>query len=118
MRKFERSAAAAVSAASSTSGVRLLAASASAVSVLVSPGPWCTVQTPVRPVTRAQPSAMLTAAPSCRAACSRAPRAVSATVTAKLPLPTRPKTVSTPSACSAAATASLASIAGGRYRAR
>ena len=66
MRKFDRSAAAGVSAATSTSGVRLLAASASAVRVLVSPGPWWTLATPTRPLTRAQPSAMQTAPPSWR----------------------------------------------------
>ena len=45
IRKFERSAAAGVSAASSSSGVRLLAASVSPVIVFVSPGPWWTLQT-------------------------------------------------------------------------
>ncbi len=67
MRKFERSAAAGVSPASTTSGVWALAASASAVSVFVSPGPWWTLATPTRPVVRAQPSAIATAPPSCRA---------------------------------------------------
>ena len=44
MRKFERTAAAPVSAASTSSGVRLLAASVMPVIALVSPQPWCTVQ--------------------------------------------------------------------------
>ena len=51
--KFERICAAGVSAASSTTGVRLLAASVSPVMALVSPGPWCTLATPSRPLTRA-----------------------------------------------------------------
>ena len=53
IRKFERTAAAPVSAASTTSGVRLLAASVMPVVALVSPGPWCTDSTPSRPLTRA-----------------------------------------------------------------
>lgn len=53
MRKFDRSAAAGDSPASSSSGVRLFAASASPVSAFVNPGPWCTLQTPARPLTRA-----------------------------------------------------------------
>ena len=53
MRKFDRSAAADVSAASSRSGVRALAASVRAVTALVNPGPWCTVATPTSFVTRA-----------------------------------------------------------------
>ena len=52
IRKFERSAAAGVSAASTSSGVRLLAASVSPVIVFVSPGPWCTLQAAIRPLTR------------------------------------------------------------------
>ena len=40
--KFERICAAGVSAASSTSGVRIFAASVSPVIAFVSPGPWCT----------------------------------------------------------------------------
>ncbi len=68
IRKFERTAAAPVSAASTTSGVRLLAASVMPVVALVSPGPWCTDSTPSRPLTRAYPSAIITAPPSCRAA--------------------------------------------------
>jgi hypothetical protein len=39
---------------------------------------------------------MLAAPFSCRAATKRAPREISALVIWKLPLPTRPKTVSTP----------------------
>ena len=53
MRKFDRSAAAGTSAASSTSGVRLFAASVSPVIAFVSPGPWCTETTASRPLTRA-----------------------------------------------------------------
>ena len=51
--KFERICAAGVSAASSTSGVRLLAASVRPVIAFVRPGPWCTLATPSRPLTRA-----------------------------------------------------------------
>ena len=40
MRKFERTAALGISAASTISGVRLLAASVSPVTAFVSPGPW------------------------------------------------------------------------------
>ena len=79
MRKLDRGADA--SAASTTSGVRLLAASVMAVSALVSPGPWCSETTPGRPLSRAQPSAMLAAPFSCRAATNRAPREISALVT-------------------------------------
>ena len=51
--KLDRAPAAPVSAASTTIGVRLFAASAIPVSALVSPGPWCTVSTPSRPERRA-----------------------------------------------------------------
>ena len=44
IRKFERSCAAGVSAASRISGVRDLAASVSPVIAFVSPGPWCTLR--------------------------------------------------------------------------
>jgi hypothetical protein len=84
------------SGASTTSGVRLLAASVSPVSALVTPGPWCTLSTASLPDTRAYPSAMLAAPPSCAAGTNRAPAATSAFVTWKLPLPTTPKTWSTP----------------------
>jgi hypothetical protein len=53
IRKFDRKAAAGVSAASSRSGVRLLAASVNPVIVFVSPGPWCTLQAGSFPLTRA-----------------------------------------------------------------
>ena len=53
IRKFEVSAAAGVSPASTRTGVRLLAASVRPVIVLVNPGPWCTLTTPTRPLTRA-----------------------------------------------------------------
>ena len=53
IRKFDRSAAAGVSAASTSTGVRLLAASVSPVIVFVRPGPWCTLQAASRPLTRA-----------------------------------------------------------------
>ncbi|WP_344904504.1 hypothetical protein [Streptosporangium longisporum] len=39
--------------ASTTSGVRLLAASVTPVIALVSPGPWWTLSTPTRPLRRA-----------------------------------------------------------------
>ena len=67
MRKLEDTAGPATSAASTSSGVRLLAASVMPVTALVSPGPWCTVSSPVRPAVRAQPSAMHAAPPSCLA---------------------------------------------------
>ena len=54
MRKFERTAAAPVSAASTSSGVRLFAASVMPVIALVSPQPWCTVST-AGPPGRARP---------------------------------------------------------------
>ncbi len=71
-------AAAAVSAARRTSGVRLFAASVRPVIALVSPGPWCTVQTPVSPLTRAYASAIVTAPGSWRAPTKVAPPATSA----------------------------------------
>ena len=80
MRKFEVSAAPGVSPASTSTGVRAFAASASPVTAFVSPGPWCTEHTPTRPVTRAQPSAMHTRAglvaggEEPRAAAAAAPR--------------------------------------------
>jgi hypothetical protein len=52
MRKFERTAAPGMSAASTSSGVRLLAASVNPVIALVSPGPWWTLQAARRPLTR------------------------------------------------------------------
>ena len=91
-------AAAGVSPARTSSGVEAFTASARPVIVFVRPGPWCTLHTPTRPVTRAQPSAMQTAPPSWRAAWKVAPSARSAFVTTKLPLPATPNTVSTPSA--------------------
>ena len=51
--KFERIAARGASPASTSSGVRLLAASVRPVSAFVKPGPWWTLQTPTRPLTRA-----------------------------------------------------------------
>ncbi len=51
--KFERIWAAGVSAASRISGVRLFAASVRPVTAFVSPGPWWTLATPRRPLTRA-----------------------------------------------------------------
>ncbi len=116
MRKLDRTAAAATSAASTSSGVRLLAASVMPVIALVSPGPWCTLSRPVRPAVRAQPSAMLAAPPSCRAAMYRAPWLTRALVTWKLPLPTTPNTVSAPSPARVAATASVTRISVRRAR--
>ncbi len=52
-RKLERTADAPVSAARTTSGVRLFAASVIPVIALVSPGPWWTVRTPSSPLVRA-----------------------------------------------------------------
>src|SRR5258708_28245904 len=111
IRKLERIAAAAVSAASSSRGVRLFAASVRPVIVLVRPGPWCTVHNPTRPVTCAYASAIEIAPPSWRAATNVAPPATSALVTAKLPLPIRPKTWRTPRSASARPTASATSTA-------
>jgi hypothetical protein len=106
IRKFERRAAAGVSPARTSSGVEAFTASARPVRVFVRPGPWWTLQTPTRSVTRPQPSAMHTAPPSWRAAWKAAPSARSAFVTTKFPLPVTPKTVSTPSRPSAAPTLS------------
>ncbi len=53
IRKFERIAAAGVSAATSTSGVRLFAASVRPVIAFVSPGPWWTLHAATVPLTRA-----------------------------------------------------------------
>jgi hypothetical protein len=53
MRKLERTAAPPVSAASTSSGVRLLAASVIPVSALVNPQPWWTLSTATRPDVRA-----------------------------------------------------------------
>ena len=111
MRKLDCSAADGVSAASSTTGVRLLAASVRPVIALVSPGPWCTLQAASRPLTRAYPSAMHIAPVSWRADQKRAPASRSALVKARLPLPSRPNTASTPSAGSARPTASATSMA-------
>src|ERR1700745_4046632 len=52
---------------------------------------------------------MQTAPPSCRAATKRAPASRSALVTVRLPLPSRPKTTSTPCAASALPIASATS---------
>src|SRR4051794_16755828 len=106
MRKFDPRAAAGVSAASTSSGVEALTASVSPVIKFVRPGPWWTVHTPTRPVTRAHPSAIDTAPPSWRAAWKPAPPARSALASTRLPLPTTPNTVSTPAAVSAPPTAS------------
>jgi hypothetical protein len=104
-RKFDRSAAAGVSAASRSSGVRAFAASASAVTAFVNPGPWWTETTPTRPVTRAWPSAMDVAPPSWRASTTAAPASRRALVRVRFPLPISPKTRSTPSSPSARPTA-------------
>src|SRR5919197_2914719 len=56
---------------------------------------------------------MVAAPHSCLVATKRAPPAISALVTWKLPLPTTPKTVSTPSEARALPTASATSILGG-----
>ena len=53
MRKLDRTAAPAVSAASTSSGVRLFAASAIPVSALVRPQPWCRLSTATSPDVRA-----------------------------------------------------------------
>ena len=64
--------------------------------MFVSPGPWCTVTTPTRPLTRAYPSAMQTALHSWRAWWKRAPPLHSALVTIRLPLPMTPNASCTP----------------------
>ena len=79
-RKFDRSAAAGASPHTSSSGVRALAASVSPVSAFVKPGPWWTLHTPTRPLTRAYPSAMQIAPFSWRAWWNDAPAACSARV--------------------------------------
>ena len=53
---------------SRTIGEFALRAVMSGVTVFVSPGPWVTMQTPTRPVARANPSAAATAPASWRAA--------------------------------------------------
>ena len=106
IRKLDCTAEALTSAASTSMGVRLLAASVIPVSAFVMPGPWCRLRIAGRPVLRAHASAMHAAPFSCRAATNRAPRATSAFVTMKFPLPTTPKMVSAPRSASAAATAS------------
>ena len=116
MRKLDRTAALATSAASTSSGVRLLAASVMPVVALVSPGPWCTDRIPGRPVPRAQASAAHAAPHSCLAATNRAPLAIRALVTWKLPLPTSPNTVSAPSPARVAPTASLTCISQVSFR--
>src|SRR5712691_8542973 len=68
---------------------------------------------PGLPVILAHPSAMHAAPPSCRAATYRAPWLIRALVTWKLPLPTTPNTVSTPSPARVAATASVTRIGSG-----
>ncbi len=93
------------SAATTTSGVRLLAASAIPVMVLVRPQPWCTLTAATVPLIREYASAMVTAPPSCRAAVKVAPASTSALVTWKLPEPTTPNTCSTPAPASAPPTA-------------
>ena len=98
MRKFDRTAAPAVSAASTSSGVRLFAASAMPVIALVSPQPWCTRDAP-----RPRPTCGRTRRPSSprrpRGGRRRTgtPAARSALVTWKLPLPTTPNACPTPS---------------------
>src|SRR5438094_10519907 len=81
--------------------------------VLVNPGPWWTLQTPSRPLTRAYASAIATAPPSCRDAMNAAPAATRELVTTKLPLPTRPKTSRTPRLASTAPTVSATVGSGG-----
>src|SRR5262249_57089757 len=73
MRKLDRTAAPATLAASTSSGVRLLAASVMPVSALVSPGPWCTLKIPTRPVSRAQASAAQAAPHSWRGGAAGGP---------------------------------------------
>ena len=86
------------SAARTTSGVRLLAASVMPVIALVSPQPWCTL-TRGRPGRsrgrRRRPSSRRRPRAARRRTARR--RRLSALVTWKLPLPTTPKTWSTPS---------------------
>ncbi len=112
-RKFELRAAAGASPVTSSSGVRALAASVSPVSAFVNPGPWWTLHTPTRPLTRAYPSAMQIAPFSWRAWWNAAPAACSACVARKFPLPSTPKASRTPSSASVRPTASAA-FTGGR----
>jgi hypothetical protein len=64
MAKFERTAEAVASAASTMSGVRDLAASTMPVVAFVSPQPWWTDSRPTRPDMRAYPSAIIAAPPA------------------------------------------------------
>ena len=98
-----RGALADVAPATRTSGVLLRAASVSAVSALVSPGPCVTAHTPILPPTRAN------ASPSRRHFHGAPPRTHAIAVrgngtTRRSPSPIKPNTVSTPAARAWAAT--------------
>ncbi len=95
--KLDRTAEAWVSAVSTISGVRLLAASPIPVIALLSPQPWWVLTTPTNPDIREYASAMVAAPPSCRAAVNGTPARRRALVTSKFPLPTTPNTCPTPS---------------------
>src|SRR4051794_22118929 len=118
-KKFDRGWVA--SAVTTTRGVRLFAASVIPVSALVTPQPWCrlTAATPATLI-RAYASAIVAAPVSCRAATYRAPAAIIALVTSKLPEPTTPKTASMPArtraAPTAAATVGPSALTGRRSR--
>src|SRR3954451_12477215 len=92
----------------SRSGVRALAASVNPVIAFVNPGPWCTLHTPTRPLTRAYPSAMQIAPFSWRAWWNAAPVAWRAWVARKFPLPSTPNASRTPSSASVRPTTSAA----------
>ena len=113
--KFEPTAPAGVSAASTSRPVADLAASPIPVSAFVYPHPWCTDTAATRPVTRANASAMVAAPPSCRAAVNGTPAAARAFVRWKLPDPTTPNTCPSSGArtCATASATVRAEAAGG-----
>jgi hypothetical protein len=104
--KFVGTGAGADSAASTSIGVRLLAASPMPVTAFVSPQPWCTETSATVSLMRAYASAIVAAPPSWRVAVNSTPASRSAFVTAKLPEPTTPKQCRAPSFASARPTSS------------
>ncbi len=90
-----------------TTGIWQRVTLTSEVVMRVMPGPWVTLQTPILPVARAQPSAMVSAAPSSRASTFSMPGTFDITAAQfMLPSPRRPKMVVVPSLTKALAMAS------------
>ena len=103
-KKFDRGDVA--SAASTTSGVRLFAASVIPVMAFVNPQPWCTLSAATPPLIRAYASAMVAAPPRAAPRRTAPRRRPSHWSPAKLPEPTTPKTASIPQPTSTPPTAS------------